>query len=75
MSMSKVVGYVVEDRIQVNSSLEESGSVEIKDGASLTAFNGEFETNFFIPDFWGIGKFSSRGYGTVKRIGGGEKDL
>lgn len=75
LSMSKSVGYVVKGRICVNSTLEESGIVEVKNGVGLTAFSGEFETNFLIPNFWGIGKFSSRGYGTVKRIDGREKNL
>jgi len=75
LSMSKSLGYVVGDRIQVSSTLEESSIVELKDGVGLTAFKGEFETNFLIPDFWGIGKFSSRGYGTVRRIDRGEKQL
>ncbi|MBI5326918.1 MAG: hypothetical protein HZB80_01280 [Deltaproteobacteria bacterium] len=75
LSMSKSLSYVVGDRIQVSSTLKESSIVEIKDGVGLTAFKGKFETNFLIPDFWGIGKFSSRGYGTVKRIDGGVKDL
>lgn len=71
LSISKAIGYVVEGKIQVKVNLQESQTVDIKDGVELMAFQGEFETNFLIPDFWGIGKFSSRGYGTVRCINGG----
>jgi hypothetical protein len=71
LSMSKTLGYVVEDRIRVITYLEESDFIEVKDGVKLAAFKGEFETNFLIPDLWGIGKFSSRGYGIVRSNSGG----
>ena len=31
-------------------------------------FIGAFSVNFEIPDYWGIGKSVSRGFGTVKRV-------
>lgn len=71
LSMSKSLSYVVNDKIQLNVYLKEEGTVIVKDGIELTAFSGEFETNFMIPEFWGLGKFSSRGYGTVRCINGG----
>jgi hypothetical protein len=73
LSMSKSLGYVVEDKIQLKADLGETETVKIKDDVELIGFHGNFETNFMIPEFWGIGKFSSRGYGTVKRLNGGEK--
>jgi len=30
-------------------------------------FLGTFSVNFEIPDYWGIGKSVSRGFGTVKK--------
>ncbi|MEP9411415.1 MAG: hypothetical protein HRF42_08430 [Candidatus Brocadia sp.] len=72
LSMSKSVGYVVKDKVQIKAKLEENEAIEVKDDVELMAFHGEFETNFMIPDFWGIGKFSSRGYGTVRRNNGGK---
>ena len=47
--------------------LKEIMKVEIKKGVEMVAFTGEFKVNFNIPDFWGIGKSSARGYGTVIR--------
>lgn len=72
LSMSKSIGYVVKDNVQMKARIEENGAIEVKDDVELMAFHGEFETNFIIPDFWGIGKFSSRGYGTVRRNNGGK---
>ena len=71
LSMSKSLSYVVKDKIRLIADLNENGTVMVKDGVELTAFQGEFETNFIIPEFWGLGKFSSRGYGTVLCINGG----
>jgi len=34
----------------------------------MLGFLGEFEVNFDIPDYLGIGKSVSRGFGTVKKI-------
>jgi len=72
LSMCKSVGYTVDDTVYVKSKLVEMQRVEIKGDVLLTAFEGEFETNFLIPDFWGIGGKVSLGYGTVKRANGGK---
>lgn len=69
LSMSKYLGYRVEKPIQVFIKLEPL-KVNFKNNA-MTAFNGEFMTNFHIPDYLGIGKSVSRGFGTVKKIGVG----
>jgi hypothetical protein len=34
----------------------------------MLGFLGTFSVNFEIPDYWGIGKSVSRGFGTVKRV-------
>lgn len=70
LSMSKSLGYVVKDKIRLKADLRENATVMVKDDVELTAFHGEFETNFMIPEFWGLGKFSSRGYGTVRQNNG-----
>mgnify|MGYP000253421783 CR=1 FL=1 len=38
-------------------------------GVPMLGFLGTFSVNFEIPDYWGIGKSVSRGFGTVKRVG------
>jgi len=65
LSMSKSIGYVVDEKIWVKLELEQTETIEVKHDVKLISFQGGFTTNFLIPDLWGIGKFSSRGYGTV----------
>lgn len=67
LSMCKSLKYVAERKIEAVLDLEECERVEIKQGVEMIAFKGEFKVNFSIPVFWGIGKSSARGYGTVIR--------
>lgn len=71
LSMCKSVGYTVKNAVYVKSKLEEDIAVKVKEDTKLIAFKGEFETNFLIPDLWGIGGKVSLGYGTVKCTNGG----
>lgn len=68
LSMYKSIGYVVEDKVQMKVNLVEDEAIEVKKGIEMISFQRKFETNFLIPDFWGIGKSVSRGFGTVKRV-------
>lgn len=70
LSMCKSVDYIVNDILSVKSKLREGIPVGVKENVKLITFEGEFETNFLIPDFWGIGGKVSLGYGTVKRKNG-----
>lgn len=66
LSMCKGLGIIVNVKLNVRSHLNEE-RIEFK-GIHFTGFSGEFAVNFMIPDFFGIGKSASNGYGTVKRI-------
>lgn len=66
LSMSKYLDYHVPEKITVKTWLEPV-KVRLK-GEEMMAFQGMFETNFHIPDYMGIGKSVSRGYGSVKRV-------
>ena len=44
-------------------------SITIKDDLSFIPFDVMFECNTDVPDYIGIGKFVSRGYGTVVKYG------
>jgi len=35
---------------------------------SALGFLGAFTVNFSIPDYWGIGKSVSRGFGTIRKL-------
>ena len=55
-----------DQKIKIDHKLKEI-KVNLK-GKSMTAFNGIFKTNFYLPDYMGIGKSVSRGFGAVRRV-------
>ncbi len=65
LSISKSLGYIVEKEIIINSLALEEIQVYLK-GTPMLGFLGTFSVNFEIPDYWGIGKSVSRGFGTIK---------
>lgn len=66
LSMCKGLGIIVNTRLNVHSRLNEE-KIEFKN-IPFIGFSGEFTVNFRIPDFFGIGKNVSHGFGTVRRI-------
>lgn len=65
LSMSKSLGYTVPGQIKCETSLD-PGTGRMK-GIEIATFKGKFIVNFLIPDYFGLGKSVSRGFGTVKR--------
>jgi len=65
LSMSKSLGYTVPEKIKCEINLH-PGSSRMK-GVKIATFKGEFMVNFLIPDYFGIGKSVSRGFGTVRK--------
>lgn len=66
LSMSKSLGYQVPDRI--SSEVEVQPLKRRLKNVNVMAFAGRFHTNFQIPDYLGIGKSVSRGFGAVQQI-------
>lgn len=66
LSLCKGLGYTVEEQLNVFVNLQ-TCKINFKNQEML-GFKGEFLINFHIPDFIGIGKSVSRGFGTVKLI-------
>jgi hypothetical protein len=64
LSMCKGLGVVVDRRLYAHSHLD-AEKVEYKN-VPLLGFTGEFRVNFTIPDFFGLGKGVSQGFGVVK---------
>jgi hypothetical protein len=64
LSMCKGLDYVVTSKLYVHSRLDDE-EVEYK-GVALIGFTGEFRVNFQIPEFFGLGKGVSQGFGVVK---------
>lgn len=67
ISMSKGLGYTVDEKVHCWINLKEK-EVMIK-GIKHIGFIGEFKINFNIPNYLGIGKSVSKGFGTVKKVG------
>lgn len=65
LSFCKFAGYTVKEQLTVRLKLHHSH--EILKGEKLMGFNGEFEVNFLLPDYLGLGKSTSRGYGMIKK--------
>jgi len=65
--MSKSLGYTVPEPIKAEIKHMKEVSTSLK-GTPMLGFMGTFSVNFEIPDYWGIGKSVSRGFGTVKRL-------
>lgn len=63
ISFCKFTGYTIKNRLKVKSKFREIPA-NLK-GKTHTAFKGEFMVNFLLPDYLGLGKSSSRGYGNI----------
>lgn len=66
LSMSKGLGIIVNKRLYAKTHFEEK-IVEYK-GVKMNAFTGEFKIHYDIPDYLGLGKGVSQGFGCVKQI-------
>lgn len=66
ISMSKGLSYTVSAPIEANILKIKEVQTYLKRNPML-GFLGSFSVNFEIPDYEGIGKSVSRGFGTVKR--------
>jgi len=66
LSMSKSLNYQVPDRIKCDLSVKIRKD-HLKD-VSMMTFIGIFHLNFIVPDFLGIGKSVSRGFGAVRQL-------
>ena len=68
LSLAKAAEHHVQERIEVRPCLREQGRSVIREKGCFLGFAGEFTSNFQLPPLWGIGRFSSRGYGTTEMI-------
>lgn len=66
LSMCKGLNYIVTGKLYAHSLLEKN-TVRYK-AIPHIGFTGEFKINFKIPDYLGIGKGISHGFGVVKKI-------
>lgn len=66
LSMSKGLGIIVNKRLYAKTHFDER-IVEYK-GVKMNAFTGEFKVHYDIPDYFGLGKGVSQGFGCIKQI-------
>jgi len=66
MAIAKTFKYYVESKIIVDTSVKET-TIKFKE-KDVIGFLGTFQTNFNLPDYVGLGKSVSRGFGTIKKI-------
>lgn len=69
LSMAKGLEYVVTSEIRVRTYLKPTTIPAKIKGVGMTGFLGEFQVNFNLPDYIGLGKSVSRGFGTIKKVG------
>jgi hypothetical protein len=65
LSMSQTFFYDVPGRLEATCNVRYIKQFYVKENEPWPGFQGEFSVNFHIPDYWGIGKSPSLGYGTV----------
>ncbi len=67
LSASKGLEYVAKEHIRLETGRMQDEICLLK-GTQVTGIRGEFTTNFAIPEFMGLGKSVSRGFGAVTRL-------
>ncbi len=66
LSMCKGFGITVDKNLHAHTHLEME--MVIYEGIKVIGFTGDFRINFEIPQFFGIGKGISQGFGVVKPV-------
>lgn len=66
MAIAKTFQYFVDSKIIVKTDLKET-SIKFK-RKDMIGFFGTFQVNFKLPDYIGLGKSVSRGFGTIKKL-------
>lgn len=64
ISFSKGIGYNVDYSLECRLSNLSSHELTFKN-TPLLGFRGQFCINYRFPDYWGIGKSASQGFGTI----------
>ena len=68
LSFAKGIEWNVDKQIEVKiKDMQETRPAVLK-GEKLLGFNLDFSSNVFLPDYMGLGKSVSKGYGTVRPV-------
>ena len=74
LSMTKGLGIHIDKEILCNITEVSSPRIVRAKGVKLMSFDIEFKSNLSIPDYAGIGKHASIGYGTIVKKRNNNKD-
>lgn len=67
LSFFNATRHLEKERVMVNLNITERVITRFKNNP-MEAFKGNFVTNVQLPDFIGLGRSASRGYGTIKQV-------
>lgn len=68
-AFAKGIGWWMTDRIEIKSlQIRNEKKASIKKGVSLICFDAFFQTNILLPNYIGIGKGASKGFGVIERM-------
>jgi len=67
LSMCKGIGYTASEQIYIEFLEIKEKTARLK-STPMLAFWATFAVNFNIPSYWGIGKSTSRGFGTLEQV-------
>ncbi|ADQ14917.1 CRISPR-associated endonuclease Cas6 [Halanaerobium hydrogeniformans] len=65
LSFAKGINWWIEEKIILEAKLEDI-SVQFKN-EEMVGFKGHFYSNIYLPELIGLGKSTSRGFGTIRR--------
>jgi hypothetical protein len=68
LSFAKGINWTIDQQILLKLSLLSAPKVLKYKGVGLTGFDAEFSVNMFLPNYLGLGKGVSHGFGTIKQI-------
>jgi len=68
LSQAKGLDYWIEQQLEVRLAVHEARQPVKYKNVQFINFDGYFKVNFHLPDFLGIGKAVSHGFGTIKQM-------
>jgi hypothetical protein len=68
LSFAKGIGMSVTTKLEAKCKMVPVGFRVLKPGVRMLGFTGDFSVNFKLPPLWGLGKSTSRGFGTVQEL-------
>ncbi|MDD3742215.1 MAG: CRISPR-associated endonuclease Cas6 [Lentimicrobiaceae bacterium] len=68
LSFAKGIHWTIDQQINLKLSQLSAPKILKYKGVGLTGFDAQFSVNMFLPNYLGLGKGVSHGFGTIKQI-------